>query len=142
MLDIHFELTPEFSIKENDLEAWIDACLQRYDCHKGDLCIVFCSDDYLLDLNKEHLNHDYYTDIITFDYSVGNVVSGDLFISVDRVKENAVESDVSWTTEMSRVVIHGCLHLCGLKDKTDVERNEMRDAENVCLAALNVECFT
>ena len=97
------------------------------------IVIVFCSDKFLLDLNKKHLDHDYFTDIITFSYTVNNKISGDLFISVDRVKENSLKECVSFEKELERVVYHGVLHLCGYKDKTEKEIKEMRSKENYYL---------
>jgi len=96
----------------------------------GDISIIFVSDQYLLEMNQKYLNHDYFTDIITFDYCDHNVVSGDLFISVDRVKENADSFNVDELTEIHRVMIHGVLHLCGYKDKTEEEEKNMRLLEN------------
>ena len=104
---------------------------------KGELSIIFCSDEYLLKINKEHLNHNYYTDIITFDYVENNVVSGDLFISLDRVKENAMEYEVSIFKELYRVVFHGILHLLGYNDKTDAEQEEMTKKENQYLSEVD-----
>ena len=96
----------------------------------GEISIIFVSDSYLLEMNQKYLNHDYYTDIITFDYCEMNIVSGDLFISVDRVQENAESFDVDFLTELKRVMIHGVLHLCGYKDKTEEEERMMRELEN------------
>ena len=96
----------------------------------GDISIIFVSDQYLLEMNQKYLNHDYFTDIITFDYCEDNVISGDLFISVDRVKENADSFNVDELTEIHRVMIHGVLHLCGYKDKTEEEEMNMRLLEN------------
>jgi probable rRNA maturation factor len=96
----------------------------------GEITIVFCIDDYLLEINKMYLNHDFYTDIITFDYSGNDFVSGDLFISVDRVKDNAESFSVSFDNELKRVIYHGVLHLCGYKDKTEKDEKEMREKEN------------
>jgi rRNA maturation RNase YbeY len=96
----------------------------------GDISIIFVSDQYLLEMNQKYLNHDYFTDIITFDYCEDNVISGDLFISVDRVKENADSFNVDELTEIHRVMIHGVLHLCGYKDKTEEEEKNMRLLEN------------
>ena len=95
----------------------------------GDITVVFCDDDYLLEMNKKHLNHDYYTDIITFDYCENGVISGDLFISVDRIRENAVSQNEPVKNEFIRVVAHGVLHLMGLNDKTEEEKSEMRRNE-------------
>jgi probable rRNA maturation factor len=96
----------------------------------GDISIIFVSDQYLLEMNQKYLNHDYFTDIITFDYCEHNIISGDLFISIDRVKENADSFNVDELTELHRVMIHGVLHLCGYKDKTEEEEKNMRLLEN------------
>jgi probable rRNA maturation factor len=100
---------------------------------QGDITFIFCNDDYLLEVNKQYLNHDYYTDIITFDYCVGNLVSGDLFISIDRVEENAKDFGVRADQELWRVVYHGILHLCGYKDKSDEDILVMRMKEQYYL---------
>lgn len=100
---------------------------------KGNISIVLCSDPYLLVLNKKHLNHDYFTDIITFSYNEENTISGDLFISVDRLKENAKLNTVDFCKEMERVVYHGVLHLCGYNDKSEEEIVVMRTKENYYL---------
>jgi rRNA maturation RNase YbeY len=99
----------------------------------GDLNLIFCSDDYLLDMNIEHLNHDYLTDIITFDYCDENIVSGDLFISYDRVCDNAASFNVAVLKELCRVCAHGTLHLCGYGDKSDEEIKVMRQKESYYL---------
>jgi rRNA maturation RNase YbeY len=96
----------------------------------GDISIIFVSDEYLLEMNQSYLSHDYYTDIITFDYCEGNLISGDLFISVDRVGENADTFNVAFLSELHRVMIHGVLHLCGYKDKSIEEEKQMRILEN------------
>ena len=97
--------------------------------NQGELSVIFCSDDYLLSLNKTYLNHDYFTDIITFSYNEEGIVSGDLFISVDRTKENAEKNNVSISNELARLVIHGMLHLCGFNDKSQEEINVIRKKE-------------
>ena len=99
----------------------------------GEITVVFCKDEYLLDMNRTYLNHDYYTDIITFDYSKDKIISGDLFISIDRVIENSSAFYVSFNHELSRVIYHGVLHLCGYKDKSDEDIIIMRDKENYYL---------
>lgn len=99
----------------------------------GDITVVFCSDDYLLEVNRTYLDHDYYTDIITFDYSDLGILSGDLFISLDRVKENAQDFSDSFENELKRVVFHGVLHLCGYKDKSEEDKKIMRIKENYYL---------
>ncbi len=102
----------------------------------GDLNIVFCSDNYLLSVNKEFLKHNYYTDIITFNYNHGNVISGDLLISIDTVRANSVEYNVSFDEELKRVIIHGVLHLLGYDDATNEEKIEMTSMENYALDLL------
>lgn len=99
----------------------------------GEISVIFCNDDYLLNINKTYLNHDYYTDIITFDYSDKSHLSGDLFISLDRVKENALKYNATFLNELSRVVYHGTLHLCGFKDKSEEDLFVMREKENYYL---------
>jgi probable rRNA maturation factor len=105
----------------------------------GDVGVIICSDDYLLDLNNQYLDHNYYTDIITFDYTEKDVIGGDLFISYDRVKENAKQEGVLIQHELRRVMVHGVLHLLGLRDKTDKEAKTMRAAEDVALKMFHVE---
>jgi probable rRNA maturation factor len=100
----------------------------------GHLSFVFCTDDYLLEVNKKFLNHDYYTDIITFDYNEFNSVSGDFIISIDRVKENALIHQCSFHLELYRVIIHGVLHLLGFSDKTETQQKKMRVLEDRYLA--------
>jgi rRNA maturation RNase YbeY len=100
---------------------------------KGDISIILCSDSYLLALNQKHLNHNYFTDIITFSYTEENELSGDLFISIDRVKENAVKENKSFENELERVVYHGVLHLCGYNDKSPQEITVMRSKEDYYL---------
>ncbi len=102
----------------------------------GDIGIILCSDEYLLDINKKFLNHEYYTDIITFDYTEGRVISGELYISLERVKENAAKYKDNTKTELSRVMVHGILHLCGYKDKGELNQKEMRRKENEKLRML------
>ena len=113
--------------------TWISDCVENKKFTLGELSYVFCSDDYLLDINQKYLQHDTYTDIITFDYTVGNLVSADIFISIDRVKENAKEFENSFYDELNRVMIHGVLHLMGLKDKTSAQKKAMRAQEDFCL---------
>lgn len=96
----------------------------------GDINVIFVSDNYLIKINKEYLNHDYYTDIITFDYCQRNIVSGDLFISIERVNDNAHTFGVDFINELHRVIVHGVLHLCGYKDDTQEAKIQMRVLEN------------
>ena len=97
----------------------------------GDISLVFCNDEQLLLMNKKHLDHDYYTDVITFDYTLHNFISGDVFVSVDRVRENAIEYKTTFHIEMCRVVFHGTLHLLGYNDKTELEIVQMRAKEDL-----------
>ena len=120
-------VNPEF------LFEWYSDVVKQYSLELGDVAVVFCSDDHLLEMNKQYLHHDYYTDIITFDYTEGGVVSGDLFISVDRVAENASDLKIEFTDELHRVCVHGLLHLCGLKDKSEADELKMREAEDSAL---------
>lgn len=99
----------------------------------GEISVIFCSDSYLLSMNREYLNHDYLTDVITFDYRDGDIISGDIFISVDRVKENASIYGENFHNELFRVIFHGTLHLIGYGDKTDEEKPIMRNKENYYL---------
>ena len=120
----------------NKISKWLNEVASQYNKRIGDLVYCFCSDDEILRTNREFLNHDYYTDIITFDYSIGNKVGADILISLDTVKSNAKLFDVSFQNELMRVIVHGLLHLCGLKDKTPQERELMESAENKALALL------
>ena len=97
----------------------------------GDISLVFCNDEQLLLMNKKHLDHDYYTDVITFDYTLHNFISGDIFISVDRVRENAIEYKTTFYIEICRVVFHGTLHLLGYNDKTELDIVQMRAKEDL-----------
>lgn len=116
------------------LKSWIAKVADSYGLKTGDLAYVFCSDDRILEVNKEFLQHDYYTDIITFDYCEGDTISGDMYISVDTVRTNSELYSTSFINEMHRVIIHGVLHLCGLKDKAPDDEKKMREAEAKALA--------
>jgi probable rRNA maturation factor len=105
----------------------------------GDLSVVFCSDEFLLKINQNHLNHDTYTDIITFDYSENGLINGEIYISTERVKENAGRFSVSEINELQRVMAHGVLHLCGYGDKSDLETQVMRDKENEKIGMFHVK---
>ena len=129
--DISFALE-----SEKTTSIWLVMLVERHKKKLGELNYVFCSDDYLLKLNQEHLNHDYFTDIITFDYCHNDVISGDLFISVDRTNENAKTFRKSESNELNRVIAHGLLHLLGFSDKTAEDIVEMRSMEEDALAML------
>jgi rRNA maturation RNase YbeY len=113
--------------------SWLQLVIEQEQKKVGNISYIFCSDDYLLLMNKQYLNADYFTDVITFDYTEELLISGDIFISVDRVKENAKEYGQKYFQEMIRVILHGVLHLCGYKDKTKQEMKQMREKEDYYL---------
>ena len=125
---------PDFSHRK--ISAWVKAVAAAHGRRVGEVAYVFCNDEKILEVNRQYLQHDYYTDIITFDYSVGEVISGDLFISLDTVRSNAASLGVDYTDELHRVVIHGILHLCGINDKGPGEREIMETEEDKALALL------
>jgi len=137
MLDINYEDVDDLSLNDIYLTNWISKVCITENYNLGDISLIFCSDEYLLDMNRTHLDHDYYTDIITFDYTDNQIVSGDLFISIDRVRDNATDFNVSFEHELCRVIIHGVLHLCGYKDKSDDEEKLMRSKENNALSLIS-----
>lgn len=122
------------AIRRRDTSAWVKAVAASYGKRVGDIAYVFCDDEEILRVNREYLQHDYYTDIITFDYSEGDTIAGDLFISLDTVRTNAAQFDTTYDEELRRVIIHGILHLCGINDKGPGEREQMEAAENQALA--------
>jgi rRNA maturation RNase YbeY len=130
--NIDFELDNELKVKK-----WISAIVSAQNMRVGNINYLFCDDAYLINVNRTFLNHDTYTDIITFDYVKGNVVSGDIMISVERVKENATVFNTTFERELHRVVIHGVLHLLGQADKSDAEAAEMRKKEEAALEIWN-----
>ena len=121
------------------VKSWLRSVADHHGKSLGDLSVVACSDDELLEYNRKYLDHDTYTDIITFDHSEGNSLSGDLLISFERVLENAETQSVDNQEELRRVMVHGVLHLAGFKDKTDEEASAMRAAEDHALAMFHVE---
>ena len=121
----HEDCLPIKQTHEKKLKKTIQL-VEKEGFKQGEVSVVFCSDDYLLSLNKKYLNHDYFTDIITFSYNEEGLISGDLFISIDRAKENAEKNKASFSNELSRLVIHGMLHLCGFNDKSQEEIKTMR----------------
>lgn len=121
-------------IRRRDNSAWVKRVAASYGRKVGDVAYVFCDDEEILRVNRQYLQHDYYTDIITFDYDEDDVLSGDLFISLDTVRTNAEQLGVSYEQELNRVIIHGILHLCGINDKGPGEREIMEAAENKALA--------
>ncbi|GIV42812.1 MAG: endoribonuclease YbeY [Vicingaceae bacterium] len=125
-----------YFIKKKALTRWIKKVAQLHQCRLGPINIIFCTDEELREINLKYLNKSYYTDIITFDYSQKPMISGDLFISTDRVKDNAKHWNESYYREMHRVIIHGILHLIGFKDKSKKEQLLMRKAEDNALSHL------
>ncbi|WP_251621267.1 rRNA maturation RNase YbeY [Odoribacter lunatus] len=128
------ELPSFFS--EYVVNRWLDAIASHYSKEVGAISFIFCSDDYIIDVNRKYLNHDYYTDVITFDYCDNRILSGDVFISLDTVRSNAVLFNVDFESEFHRVICHSILHLIGFKDKTDPDSVLMRKNENICLDLL------
>jgi len=137
MIDFNFEEIDAIDIKLVEAERWITQVIEKNNKNVGELTYIFCSDEYLLEINKQYLQHDYFTDIITFNYCEGDTISGDLFISVDTVLDNANTFGVDYLTELNRVIIHGVLHLIGFDDKCDEDQEEMTRQENLSLELLN-----
>ncbi|WP_369048281.1 rRNA maturation RNase YbeY [Tenacibaculum sp. UWU-22] len=136
---IHFNYEIDFTLSnEENTKTWISNCIKNNQFEIGEINYIFCDDAYLHKLNVEFLQHDTLTDIISFDYTMGKLISGDIYISVERVEENASLFNVSFTNELHRVIIHGILHYMGLKDKTEAEKKQMRNKENECLSFLNI----
>ncbi|RCT53629.1 rRNA maturation RNase YbeY [Winogradskyella sp. KYW1333] len=133
MINFNFETILHLE-EEKRLKEWIAEAVAAEGFLVGEINYVFCTDEYLHKINLQYLNHDTYTDIISFDYRVGKQLHGDIFISVDRVKENATKFEVDFNSELLRVLIHGILHFCGYKDKLDNEVNAMRAKEDYYVA--------
>ena len=129
----YFSSTDFVISNKHELTLWLESAAKREGRTLGELVFNFCSDESLSKINKEFLNHDTLTDVITFDYSTLNEISGEIFISIDRVRENASEFQQSFEVEIRRVMIHGLLHLCGYNDKTTKEKSLMSDRENFYL---------
>ena len=124
-----------YSLKhKNAVRQWINAVVSKYGCITGNINFIFCSDEYLLQMNQTHLDHDYYTDVITFDYSEDGAVSGDVFISLDRIRDNALSNTTTVIDELHRVMIHGVLHLLGYKDKSLKDKALMTKLEDESLS--------
>ena len=132
MIQFFFENIDKITI-ESTLAAWLEDIILTEGKKPGDINYIFCDDEYLLQVNKEYLHHDYYTDIITFDYVKGKTISGDIFVSLPRIFDNAETLSKDFDSEFFRVLAHGILHLCGYKDKTDEEISEMRNKEDYYL---------
>ncbi len=123
----------------SDTKIWIESVLQTYQRDTGSILFVFCTDESLLKINKQFLDHDYYTDVITFNKSVNeNVISGEIYLSVNRILENAAVLKIDFSQELHRVLIHGILHLIGFNDTSEKEREEMREHEQISLSLLPI----
>ncbi|MFL2579144.1 MAG: rRNA maturation RNase YbeY [Parvicellaceae bacterium] len=126
-----------FSINEELVVKWLDESVRSLGFVIGELSFIFCSDEYLKEINIKYLNHDFFTDVITFDYSKEKLLFGDVYVSTDRVKENAKTYSSSFNKELFRVIIHGVLHLCGFNDKTKKEKTLIRSKENEALSTID-----
>lgn len=138
MIDFNYELDFELE-HEEDYIAWLSSIIFSHQKSLGDISFIFCNDDYLHRINMEYLKHDTLTDIISFDYSDGSIISGDIFISIERVKDNATTYNVSFKTELLRVLSHGILHFLGYKDKTKEDILQMRNKEEESIALFHVK---
>lgn len=135
--ELFFEDIQPLKLKKRHISKFIKGIIENELKEAGEISIIFCSDKYLLEINKEYLQHNYFTDIITFNYVEGNIISGDLFISWERVKENAVDYGATFIIELYRVIFHGVLHLVGYNDKTEVEKKIMREKEDFYLSEVD-----
>lgn len=134
---VFFNYETDFKLENETVCAdWIAEVIESHSFTEGEINYIFCDDAYLLKLNNQYLNHDTFTDIISFDYTIGKLISGDIFISVERVRENAKKYAQTFENELNRVIIHGILHYLGFKDKTETEKFNMREEEEKCLLLL------
>lgn len=137
---ISFNYETDFQLEnEEQFENWISRVIVSEDKEEGEISYIFCDDEYLHKINVEYLNHDDLTDIISFDYSEGNVLHGDIFISIERVRDNANDFKVPFEEELKRVIIHGVLHYCGYKDKSEKDEALMRSKEDEKVLLFHVE---
>ncbi|MCY2686530.1 rRNA maturation RNase YbeY [Salinimicrobium sp. TH3] len=137
---INFYSENDFELeKVSSFKSWVKNVISSEGKKTGEISFIFCDDEYLLEINQKYLDHDTYTDIISFDASVGNILNGDIFISTERVSENADSYEVEFPEELKRVIIHGVLHLCGYKDKTPEEEKIMREKEEEKMKMFHVE---
>ena len=137
---ISFNYETDFTLSnEAHYEEWISRIIDSEGFDEGEINYIFCDDDYLHKINVDYLDHDTLTDIISFDYTVGNEINGDVFVSVERVKDNALDFNVSFEEELKRVLVHGVLHYCGYKDKSEADELLMRSKEDEKIAMFHVE---
>lgn len=137
-ISFFYEETNFILPKTKNIKAWLKSIILNDSFQLEQINFIFCSDDYLHSLNLQYLEHDTYTDIITFDYSVEDALEGDIYISVDRVNENAQALGVDFNEEIYRVMVHGILHMMGFKDKSQEEKKQMRQKEDSCLSLLSI----
>ena len=138
MISFNYEI--DFEIPEETIYTeWISSVILSENKSEGEINYIFCDDDYLVEINQQYLNHDTLTDIISFDYSLGNEIHGDIYISVERVRENAEDFKVSFEEELKRVMIHGVLHYCGYKDKSESDELLMRSKEDEKIKLFHVK---
>lgn len=137
---ISFNYETDFKLlNEPDFSKWLSEVILSENKKEGEINYIFCDDDYLLEINQQYLDHDTLTDIISFDYSVGNELNGDIFVSVERVKENASDYNATFQEEIQRVLVHGILHYCGYKDKTEADELVMRRKEEEKMKMFHME---
>jgi len=137
---ISFNYENEFELpNEDQIATWISQVILSENKKEGEINYIFCDDEYLLNLNEQYLDHDTLTDIISFDYSIGNEIHGDVFISTERVLENAADFKVTFEEELQRVLVHGVLHYCGYKDKSEADEQLMRSKEDEKIKMFHVE---
>ncbi len=136
MIYYNYEDISQIDLNTELINKWISEVLRMHNGIEREITYIFCSDNYIIGVNREYLNHDYYTDIITFDYCEQNLISGDILISLDTVHTNAKDYNTTFTDELYRVIIHGILHLLGFKDKTSTEAKLMRQKEDEALELL------
>lgn len=135
---ITYNYETDFKVEsEEEISNWISKCIEQEGFELGEINYIFCDDSYLYKINVEFLQHETLTDIISFDYTLGKLLGGDIFISVERVKDNAKDFKVSFEEELKRVLIHGVLHYMGYKDKSELEKEQMRIKENECILLFN-----
>lgn len=137
---INFNYESDFTLEnEEAIATWLTAVIASENKKEGEINYIFCDDEYLHKINLEYLNHDTLTDIISFDYTIGNEISGDIFISIERVLDNANDYNTVFENELKRVLVHGVLHYCGYKDKTEADESLMRSKEDEKLLMFHVE---
>ncbi len=138
-ISFFFEEVAVIRVKQQFLRQAIQSLAENENKKAGEINIIFCSDEYLLKINREFLSHDFYTDIVTFDNSQGETLAGELYVSMDRVRENSASFGVTFKKELARVVIHGVLHLAGYKDKRKTDKKEMVEKEDFYLRMFDIE---